>query len=86
MRELKLQALQKHETQWGSGQAYLESVVRANELFDVIEEVPLTPGQLVEVLPSESGISGEALHLHPEEQQEAFVDANIDSVLLDGDE
>ncbi|UCF29276.1 MAG: PIG-L family deacetylase, partial [Chloroflexota bacterium] len=43
-REKKLQALQAHKTQWGSGQPYLESVVRANELFDVIEEIPISPG------------------------------------------
>ncbi len=61
-------------------------MVRANELFDVIEEIPLSPGQLVEVLPYESGISGEALHLHPEEHQEAFLEADIREVILEGDE
>ena len=85
-RETKLQALQAHKTQWGSGQPYLESVVRANELFDVISEIPVAPGKLVEILPAEIGFDGEALAHHSEDHQEAFLDGDLRTLHLDGDE
>jgi LmbE family N-acetylglucosaminyl deacetylase len=85
-REKKLQALQAHKTQWGSGQPYLESVVRANELFDVIDEIPIMAGEEVQSLPAEAAFSGEALHLHPEAEQSAFTEAEVRTVTLEGDE
>ena len=85
-REAKLEALQAHKTQWGSGQPYLESVVRANELFDVIDEIPISPGEEVEILPAETAFSGEVLHLHPEDQQAAFTEAEVRSVKLEDDQ
>jgi LmbE family N-acetylglucosaminyl deacetylase len=84
-REKKLQALQAHKTQWGSGQPYLESVVRANELFDVIEEIPISPGEEVEILPAETAFTGEVLHLHPENEQNAFTEAEVRTVKLEDD-
>jgi hypothetical protein len=85
-REKKLQALQAHKTQWGSGQPYLESIVRANELFDVIEEIPIAPGEEVVILPAETAFRGDALHLHDEEHQEAFTEAEIRTVKFEGGE
>lgn len=85
-RDNKLAALQAHKTQWGSGQPYLESVVRANELFDVIAEIPLAPGEEVEILPAEAAFQGEALALHPESEQMAFTEAEVRTVKLEGDE
>ena len=85
-RENKLQALQAHKTQWGSGQPYLESVVRANELFDVIDEIPISPGEEVEILPAETAFTGEALLLHPEDQQAAFTEAEVRTVKLEDDQ
>jgi len=85
-REKKLQALQAHKTQWGSGQPYLESVVRANELFDVIDEITISPGEEVEILPAETAFQGEALLLHPEAEQDAFTEAEVRTVKLEGDE
>ncbi|MGW8225188.1 MAG: PIG-L deacetylase family protein [Anaerolineales bacterium] len=85
-RENKLQALQAHKTQWGSGQLYLESVVRANELFDVLEEIPIAPGEEVEILPAETAFTGEALMLHPEDQQAAFTEAEVHTVKLEDDQ
>jgi LmbE family N-acetylglucosaminyl deacetylase len=85
-RDKKLQALQAHKTQWGSGQPYLESVVKANELFDVIDEIPISPGEEVEILPAETAFTGEVLHLHPENEQNAFTEAEVRTVKLEGDE
>ena len=85
-RDKKLQALKAHKTQWGSGQAYLESVVRANELFDVIDEIPIKPGEEVQILPSQAASNGEALQLLPEGEQNAFTNSDVRSVMLDGDE
>ena len=85
-REKKLQALQAHKTQWGSGQPYLESVVRANELFDVIDEIPISPGEEVQILSAETALRGEALHLHPQGEQDAFTEAEVRSVKLEGDQ
>jgi LmbE family N-acetylglucosaminyl deacetylase len=85
-REKKLQALQAHNTQWGSGQPYLESVVRANELFDVINEIPISQGEEVAILPAETAFNGEALYLHPEGVQDAFTEAEVRTVKLEGDE
>lgn len=85
-RAKKLQALQAHKTQWGSGKPYLESVVRANELFDVIDEITLSQSEEVAILPAESAFQGEALHLHPQAEQDAFTEAEVRTVKLDGDE
>jgi len=85
-REKKLQALQAHKTQWGSGQPYLESVVRANELFDVIDEISISPGEEVQILPAETAFQGEALHIHPESEQDAFTEAEVRTVKLEGNE
>ncbi len=85
-REKKLQALQAHKTQWGSGQPYLESIVRANELFDVVDEIPISPGEEVVILPAETAFQGDALHLHDEQHQAAFTEAEIRTVKLEGDE
>jgi len=85
-RQMKLAALQAHETQWGFGQAYMESLVRANEIFDVLAEVSLDDGQVVEVLPAETGVRGEALYLHPEQHRDAFVETEIRTVSRSGDE
>jgi LmbE family N-acetylglucosaminyl deacetylase len=85
-REAKLQALQEHKTQWGSGQPYLESIVRANELFDVINEIPIAPGEEVVILPAETAFQGEALHLYDDDHEEAFTEAEIRTVKLEGDE
>jgi LmbE family N-acetylglucosaminyl deacetylase len=82
-REKKLQALQAHKTQWGSGQAYLESIVRANELFDTLDEIPISAGEEVEILPAETSFQGQALHLHDEEHQEAFAEAEVRTVKLE---
>ena len=82
-RENKLQALQAHKTQWGSGQPYLESVVRANELFDIIEEISISPGDEVEILPAETAFTGEALMIHPEDQQAAFTEAEVRTVKIE---
>ena len=85
-REKKLQALQAHKTQWGSGKPYLESVVRANELWDVIDEIPIAPGEEVQILPAQAAFSGEALQLLPESDQKKFTESEVRSVKLDGDE
>jgi len=85
-RKKKLQALQAHKTQWSSGQPYLESVVRANELFDVIGEIPISPGEEVLILPAEAAFSGEALYLHPEGERNAFTEAEVRTVKLEKDE
>lgn len=85
-REKKLQALQAHKTQWGSGKSYLESVVRANELFDVIDEIPVPPGEEVQILPAEAAFNGEALQLMPESVQNKFTENEVRSVKREGDE
>jgi len=85
-REKKLQALQAHKTQWGSGKPYLESVVRANELFDVIDEIPVPPGETVQILPAQAAFNGEALQLMPESEQNKFTENEVRSVKLEGNE
>jgi LmbE family N-acetylglucosaminyl deacetylase len=59
----KLEALKRHKTQYGASKAYLESYMRANELFDRIEDIPLAPGaEDVLLLPSGTGVAaGSAL-------------------------
>lgn len=84
-REKKLQALQAHKTQWGSGKSYLESVVRANELFDVIDEIPVPPGEEVQILPAQAAFNGEALQLMPESVQNKFTENEVRSVKREGD-
>jgi LmbE family N-acetylglucosaminyl deacetylase len=85
-REKKLQALQAHKTQWGSGQPYLESIVKANELFDRLDEIPITEGEEVEITPAETAFRGEALHLHDEDHQEAFAEAEVRTMKLENGE
>jgi LmbE family N-acetylglucosaminyl deacetylase len=84
--EKKLAALKAHVTQWGSGQAYLESLVRTNELFDVLYEIPLPTGKEVQILPAETAFFGEPLAIQPEGDQEKFIEAEIRTVRLEGDE
>jgi hypothetical protein len=57
----KLEALKRHKTQFSASKLYLESYMRANELFDRIEDIPLgTEGVLL--LPSGAGVpAGSAL-------------------------
>jgi LmbE family N-acetylglucosaminyl deacetylase len=59
----KLEALKRHKTQYGASKAYLQSYMRANELFDRITDVPLAPGtEGVLLLPSGTGVAaGSAL-------------------------
>jgi hypothetical protein len=60
--------------------------VRANELFDVIEEISISPGEEVEILPAETAFTGEALLLHPEDQQAVFTEAEVRTVKLENDQ
>ena len=85
-RETKLQALQAHKTQWGSGQAYLESVVRANELFDVLDEIPIASGEEVQILPAQAAFNREALQFFPESEKDAFTEAEVRTVKMEGDQ
>lgn len=85
-RQKKLQALKAHRTQWSSGQPYLESLVRVNELFDVIDETSISAGETVEILPAEAAFNGDALSLLPESQQKTFTEAEVRTVRLDGGE
>ena len=56
----KLEALKQHKTQYGASKAYLESYMRANELFDRMEEIVLTAeSPNATILPSGTGIVGE---------------------------
>ena len=59
----KLEALKRHKTQFGASKAYLESYMRANELFDRVKDIPLAPGsEEVLLLPSGMGVAaGSAL-------------------------
>ena len=59
----KLEALKRHKTQYAASKAYLESYMRANELFDRIKDIPLAPGtEGVLLLPSGTGVAaGSAL-------------------------
>jgi hypothetical protein len=75
--------LPAHKNQWGSGQPYLESIVKANELFDTRDEIPITEGEEVEITPAETAFRGEALHLRDEEHQEAFTEAEVRTVKLE---
>ena len=85
-RDKKLQALQAHKTQLGSGKPYLESVVRANELWDVIDEIPIAPGEEVQILPAQAAFNGEALQLLPENVQNKFTESEVRSVKIDGND
>ena len=54
----KLEALKRHKTQYGASKTYLESYMRANELFDQIKDIPLAPGtEGVQLLPSGTGVA-----------------------------
>ena len=57
-----------------------------NELFDVIDEISLPPGEEVQILPAEAAFNGESLYLHQESEVEAFAEAEVRTVKLDGDE
>ena len=59
----KLEALKRHKTQFAASKVYLESYMRANELFDRIKDIPLAPGaEDVLLLPSGTGVAaGSAL-------------------------
>ncbi len=59
----KLEALKRHKTQYAASKVYLESYMRANELFDRIKDIPLAPGaEDVLLLPSGTGVAaGSAL-------------------------
>jgi LmbE family N-acetylglucosaminyl deacetylase len=85
-REKKLQALQAHKTQWGSGKPYLESVVRANELWDVIDEILIASGEEVQILPAQAAFNGEALQLLPASEQNKFTESEVRSAKLEGNE
>jgi LmbE family N-acetylglucosaminyl deacetylase len=57
----KLEALKRHKTQYSASRAYLESYMRANELFDRMDEIVLTrqaPGAVI--LPSGAAAIGDA--------------------------
>ena len=60
--------------------------MRANEIYDVIEEIPVPSGQEVQILPAQTAFNGEALSLLPESDQEKFTDSEVRSVRIDGDE
>jgi LmbE family N-acetylglucosaminyl deacetylase len=54
----KLEAIKRHKTQYGASKPYLDSYMRANELFDRVKDVPLAPGtEGVLLLPSGTGIA-----------------------------
>jgi LmbE family N-acetylglucosaminyl deacetylase len=59
----KLDAIKRHKTQFSASKVYLESYLRANELFDPIKDIPLAPGtEGVLLLPSGTGVAaGSAL-------------------------
>jgi hypothetical protein len=59
----KLDAIKRHKTQFSAAKVYLESYLRANELFDPIKDIPLAPGtEGVLLLPSGTGVAaGSAL-------------------------
>jgi LmbE family N-acetylglucosaminyl deacetylase len=59
----KLDAIKRHKTQYGASKAYLDSYMRANELFDRVQDIPLAPGtEGVLLLPSGTGVpAGSAL-------------------------
>jgi hypothetical protein len=40
----------------------------------------------VQILPAETAFQGEALHIHPESEQDAFTEAEVRTVKLEGDE
>ena len=57
--EQKLEALKRHKTQYGASKAYLESYMRANELFDRMDEIVLTAeSPNATILPSGTGVVG----------------------------
>jgi LmbE family N-acetylglucosaminyl deacetylase len=59
--ERKLEALKKHKTQYGASAPYLESYMRANELFDRVPEIVLpAAAPRAEISPSGSATTGDA--------------------------
>ncbi len=70
----------------GLGKALPGIGVRVNELWDVIDEIPIAPGEEVQILPAQAAFSGEALSLLPESEQEKFTETEMRSVKLEGDE
>ena len=54
----RLDALKKHDTQYTASKAYLESFLRANELFDPVKDIPLASGpEGMLLLPSGTGVA-----------------------------
>ncbi len=52
----------------------------------MLDEIQITEGEEVEITPAETAFRGEALHLHDEEHQEAFTEAEVRTVkLVDGE-
>jgi LmbE family N-acetylglucosaminyl deacetylase len=77
----KLEALKRHKTQFGASKAYLESYMRANELFDRIKDIPLAPGgEEVLLLPGGTGVAAGA-----ELPAGARTDAATRRIRVDGD-
>jgi hypothetical protein len=59
--EKKLEALKKHKTQYGASAPYLESYMRANEIFDRIDEIVLpADAPRATISPSGSAALGDA--------------------------
>jgi LmbE family N-acetylglucosaminyl deacetylase len=55
----KLAAIKRHKTQYGASKAYLDSYMRANELFDRMEDIVLTAeSPSAVILPSGTGVVG----------------------------
>lgn len=84
--EHKLAALKAHSTQWGSGRLFLESLVRRNESFDTLAEIPLDPNHRVAVITSESSAFPDLplADLSPEDRA-AFVDVDLRTIRLQND-
>lgn len=79
--EKKLDALKRHKTQFEASEQYLETYMRANELFDTVEDIVLSPeSPTAVILPSGTGVS-EGVQ-DPEWQ----TDGAIRTVSVDGDE
>ncbi len=55
----KLEAMKRHKTQYGAARPYLESFMRANELFDRMKDINLSAGaSSAVILPSGTGFVG----------------------------
>jgi LmbE family N-acetylglucosaminyl deacetylase len=79
--EKKLAAIRRHATQYEASGPYLESYMRRNELFDRVEDIPLSSNSPEAViLPSGTGLSGDAA------PQGAWDDGAVRRVRLEGNE